>query len=221
LEDRYGRYTLAKLIKKGAEADLYLIEWCGEKALKKIRAPKLYLNRNIDKKIMTLRTAHEALFLLKARCAGISTPLVYYVNPTLGEIIMQYVEGMRVKDILSEMSASESKTTLRNIGRNIGLLHSSSIIHGDLTTSNFIITSSGKVVFIDFGLSYYSLRLEDKAVDLHLFSEVLKSVHGHRANIFIKHVFAGYSEIMGEPFLKTIMPRIQEISKRGRYAKVV
>ena len=45
------------------------------------------------------------------------------------------------------------------------LLHTHCIIHNDLTTSNFIV-DNGELVLLDFGLSYYSARIENQAVDI-------------------------------------------------------
>ena len=70
------------------------------------------------------------------------------------------------------------------LGKIVAKLHLNNIIHGDLTTSNFIITPENRLVVIDFGLSFYSERLEDKAADIGLFKEILNSVY---IKIFLKH----------------------------------
>jgi len=55
-------------------------------------------------------------------------------------------------------------------------LHSDSIVHGDLTTSN-IIVSEGGLYIIDFGLSYIRNNVEDFAVDLYVLEKAFLSTH--------------------------------------------
>ena len=53
-------------------------------------------------------------------------------------------------------------------------LHNGAIIHGDLTSSNVMINPKTlKIYIIDFGLSFGSHNIEDKAVDLHAFEKSL------------------------------------------------
>src|SRR3989338_6220467 len=53
-------------------------------------------------------------------------------------------------------------------------IYNNNIIHHDLTTSNMI-SKKDKIFFIDFGLSFFSTKIEDRAVDLHLLKEALES----------------------------------------------
>jgi len=55
-------------------------------------------------------------------------------------------------------------------------MHKNGIMHGDLTTSNFILVK-GKISVIDFGLALRTQKPEDHAVDLRLFKEILNSAH--------------------------------------------
>lgn len=44
---------------------------------------------------------------------------------------------------------------IENIGILVLKVHEVGIIHGDLTTSNMIITEEGHIYLIDFGLSFF------------------------------------------------------------------
>ncbi|MFL6493402.1 MAG: Kae1-associated kinase Bud32, partial [Nitrososphaera sp.] len=70
------------LIKRGAEADIYIIEWDGTKAVSKVRSPKSYRHPELDSTIRKHRTIHEASFISIAKLAGVMTPFVYFVDPT-------------------------------------------------------------------------------------------------------------------------------------------
>jgi len=165
------------LVRKGAEANLYLEEWYGIKVIKKVRIPKSYRLRQIDYEIRRSRTVHEAQIMSDAKRAGVPTPTIYLIDVKRTTLIMEYVEGPRVKEILNLLHSQERKVLCRQIGGLIGQLHGKGIIHGDLTTSNMIIGQTKKIYFIDFGLAEYSVDVEKRGVDLHLMKRALESTH--------------------------------------------
>jgi TP53 regulating kinase-like protein len=132
-------------------------------------------------------------------------------------IIMEYVEGKQVKQVLTDFSPSERLRLCRHIGVLIGRLHNLGIIHGDLTTSNMILTSGGKVFFIDFGLGEFSTELEIRGVDLHLMKRALQSTHYRYAKECFEAVTEGYAEAVGKENARNVLEKIREIEKRGRY----
>lgn len=198
------------LAKRGAEADIYLTEWSGRKAVSKVRTAKPYRHRELDAAIRKHRTIHEASFMSAAKSAGVMTPFVHFVDPVNAEIIMEFVEGDNVRDALTPDLCYE-------MGRCAALLHASNIIHGDLATSNFIIDK--KLVLLDFGLSYYSERTEDKATDIRLIKEVFTSAHIAVKKAFPRFV-EGYAAVAGKKRTDKIMENVKEIEQRGRYARV-
>ncbi|MCP8304521.1 MAG: Kae1-associated serine/threonine protein kinase [archaeon] len=211
---------MERLIRKGAEADIYLGELFGRKAILKIRKPKPYRQPDLDSGIRKRRTLHEASFLVDARKAGVSTPLVYFIDPDKAEIVMQYIKGKRLKEIISDSKQSDIDTLYSEVGRSIAKLHKDSIIHGDLTTSNFLVIKNDVLVFIDFGLAFSSQRLEDKAVDLHLMKEALTSAHSKVADKAFSKILEGYSEVAGVKMVKDLVKKVREIERRGRYTRV-
>lgn len=199
-----------RLVKRGAEADIYLVEWFGKTAISKVRSPKPYRHKDLDITIRKHRTIHESNFLSAAKSAGIVTPFVHFVDPISAEIIMEFVQGDNVRDAITPDLCHE-------MGRYAALLHAGNIIHGDLTTSNFI--ANKKLVLLDFGLSFYSERTEDVATDIRLIKEVFTSAH-----IAVKKAFAnfveGYSSVAGKKMTDKILKNVREIEQRGRYARV-
>lgn len=198
------------LVKRGAEADIYIIEWGGNKAVSKVRTPKPYRNRELDSTIRKHRTIHEASFMSAAKAAGVMSPFVHFVDPDSAEIIMEFVEGGNVRDAITPGLCYE-------MGCYAALLHASNIIHGDLTTSNFI--ANKKLVLLDFGLSYYSERTEDMATDIRLIKEVFTSAHIAVKKAFPRFV-EGYASIAGKKKTNKILENVREIEQRGRYARV-
>jgi TP53 regulating kinase-like protein len=205
------------LIKKGAEASLFLKDWHGQKVILKRRLPKKYRLKKLDDEIRLQRTAHEPQIIHKAKEAGVSTPTIFMVDMSNATIIMEFVKGKQVKQIINDFNEEQRLGLCRHIGNLIGRLHSHGIIHGDLTTSNMILTPYGKVVFVDFGLSEISMELEVKGVDLHLMKRAFQSTHYKYAKECFEAAMEGYAEVVGDNLAKNLLEKIREIEKRGRY----
>jgi TP53 regulating kinase-like protein len=199
------------LLKKGAESELYLIDWHDAHAISKVRIAKAYRNPSIDIPLRKRRTLHEANILSQVKFFGINTPFIYFLDINNFEIIMEYIEGKTIKDFFySDLCI--------NIGEIVGTLHCNNIIHGDITTSNFIISLNGAIFIIDFGLSFFSERYEDKAADIRLFKEILTSFHVEDFDKSFKNFYDGYKKICGSITSK-VFKTVGEIEKRGRYSR--
>ena len=205
------------LIKKGAEASLYLANWHGRIVIMKKRLPKKYRLSELDGQIKTYRTIHEPQLIHEAKKTGVPTPTIFLVDVRNAIIIMEFIEGKQVKQLLSEVSKSERQRLCFKIGELIGRLHKYGIIHGDLTTSNMILNSEGKIFFVDFGLGEKSKELEARGVDLHLMKRTLQSTHFRFAKECFSAVFEGYSKVLGAETAKNVLDKIREIERRGRY----
>lgn len=150
----------------------------GEKVLLKHRFKKAYRHPSLDANLTARRITHEARILVRARRAGVLVPSLRFVDLQSGIIGMTYIEGMTAREaIIKDSDTDDVSNLLRDIGTVVGLLHSVDLVHGDLTTSNLILRSDGKVVLIDFGLSTTSTLAEDKAVDLYVLERAFGSTH--------------------------------------------
>jgi TP53 regulating kinase-like protein len=205
------------LIKKGAEASLYLTDWHGKKVIMKKRLPKHYRPSGLDEQIRTYRTNHEPQLIHEAKEAGVPTPTVFLVDLKNATIIMEFIEGKQVKQLLNEVTKSERQKLCLKIGELIGKLHEHGIIHGDLTTSNMILNSGGKIFFVDFGLGEKTMELEARGVDLHLMKRALQSMHFRFTAECFDAVIRGYSKVLDAEAVKNVLDKIKEIERRGRY----
>jgi len=204
------------LVAKGAEADLILDpEWNGKKALIKRRGVKKYRHPQIDSEIRRYRTLHEADIIHRAKKAGVPTPLIYQLDPEGSTIVMEFVEGEKVRDAVPKLTAQENKALFRLIGEEAGRLHRAGLIHGDLTTSNMI-KSGNRVVFIDFGLGEVSKEVEKKGVDFNLMVRMLASTHYTVMGMLLEAFKEGYTAAMGA-VAEAVFQRADEIRRRGRY----
>ena len=205
-----------KLLKKGAEADLYQTKWQNSKAILKIRKIKNYRNSLLDLKIRKQRTIKECQMISFVKSFGIPTPLIYFVNLKTTSIMMQEIPGTPVHDLPESKIVELSK----DIGKLVGTLHKNGVMHGDLTTSNFILFKN-TVFVIDFGLSQNTIKSEDHAVDLRLIKEILNSAHAKIMLSSWENFLYGYKSIVGNAYYAKITKLVSDIESRGRYAEVV
>lgn len=193
-----------KVLKQGAESVIFLDK---DKIIKH-RIKKSYRISEIDDKIRKSRTRSEAKLLEKAK---VNVPNVINVDDKEMKINMEYIQGDLLKDIFDDLNEKERLKLCKNLGEEISKLHSQNIIHGDLTTSNLILKED-KIYFIDFGLGFFSHKLEDKAVDLRLLKQALESKH-YRS--FPKT----YDEILKNYKHSDVKKRLEKVESRGRYKK--
>jgi Kae1-associated kinase Bud32 len=201
-----------RIVQRGAEAVLYLEEMDGKKVLVKDRLPKGYRIPQLDDKIRSQRTKREERLILKARRAGVNAPNI--VEARESKIIMEWIEGKKIKDSLNSMPRSQRVKIFKLIGESIGKLHSAGIIHGDLTTSNMIFKDD-RLYIIDFGLGKISGKIEDQAVDLYLLYEALKSTHLKLLEEAWEGVLKAYKQNYSKS--KEVLNRVLKIEKRRRY----
>jgi len=94
--------------------------------------------------------------MARARKAGVNTPYIMHVDTETHKIYMQYVnDAVMIKEYFYFLQRNnlpcknrwsfKPKTilvpehVLAKIGKSVGLIHNSDIVHGDLTTSNMLI----------------------------------------------------------------------------------
>ncbi|MHA1804865.1 MAG: KEOPS complex kinase/ATPase Bud32 [Promethearchaeota archaeon] len=211
-----------EIISKGAEATLFQGYWFGRKVIFKHRIPKKYRIEKLDRRIRISRTLNEARALIKIKELGVNVPQVYEIDTKNFIIVMKFIEGIKLRDIVDVLSEDKLKMYFTKIGEMIALLHFNGHVHGDITTSNIIVTKNESLFLLDFGLHEYSDTIEDKSVDLHLFKRVLLSSHGKVFQKGFNYFLEGYakkSEKLGFKEFKQIIKNVSVIETRGRYVK--
>lgn len=196
-----------KLLSIGAEAVLLLEKTKSQKkeqdkVIKK-RLKKSYRIKEIDERLRSSRTKREVKVLEKLHDLGFVPRVLATDNQNTIEI--EYLDGKRLSECLEQ---EQYETLGQEIGKKIKQVHDRGIIHGDLTTSNMILKDN-KIYFIDFGLSFFSEKVEDKAVDIHVLEEALESRH-HTVS---KNVFAAVKKAYHDA---GVLKRLEQVEMRGR-----
>jgi len=194
-----------KKIAQGAEAKLYLTD----NKITKDRIKKDYRIKEIDVRLRKSRTKREAKIFDKLAVINFPSPKLIETD-NQEKIIMEFIKGPKVRDILEE---KDYKKLSEEIGKKIAIMHNNNIIHGDLTTSNMILNK--EIYFIDFGLSFFSHKIEDKAVDLHLLKQALESKHYKVWEKCFDAALKGYKKECENS--SEVFKRLERVEKRGRY----
>jgi len=196
------------IIAQGAEAIIRKIDG----KIVKERIAKEYRIPEIDVSFRKYRTRREAKVLTKLADLGIAAPHLFAVDDKKMIIEMEFLDGEKLRDVFDQKPREFSS----EVGKLIAQLHTHNIIHADLTTSNMILCN-GKIHLIDFGLSFFSTKVEDRAVDLHVLERALESKHFESYPKTWEEVLDSYRKEY--PGANEVLERLEKVQKRGRNKK--
>ena len=193
----------------------------------KHRFSKSYRLPELDRELTLSRLRQEVRSILRARKLGIRAPTLVRVDLDNSCIIMNKIEGVTMKEALLHdtlLDTSAKASILKELGSMIGKLHDGGLIHGDLTTSNVMITlpedATGVLVsVIDFGLSQFSQLSEDKAVDLYVLERSFSSAHPLDGEEMFASFLTSYRKT-SRKWCSTLN-RLAEVRLRGRKRSMI
>ena len=209
-----------KLISKGAESNLYLVDYLGFKCILKYRVKKRYRIKELDEKIRRRRTIREVSILQELYKEDIPVPSVIYANINQSYFLMEYLSGESLKNIIVNRVYNKEKIIeiSRKLGEIIANIHNRNISHGDLTTANLIVRESFselELYILDFGLSEKNIGVEEKAIDIDIFYRVLEAAHTEIKDLIFDNFLGEYKKYVNN--YKDILSRYIKIRKMGRY----
>ena len=194
------------LLAQGAEAKLFL----ENDEIRKYRFAKSYRQPELDFELRKARTRREAKLLTVMAKEGILAPALIEADDSRMEIKMSFLDG----PLLKEQWDVHSMEYVPSLAKMLAKMHAANVIHGDLTTSNMVATKEG-IGIIDFGLSFFSAKIEDKAVDLHLLKEALESKHPEIWEQSYNAMLNAYEKNAENS--AEVIKRLKVVEQRGRY----
>jgi len=227
LIDRLGGYD--DMIAQGAEGRVFAVTFLNRPAIVKQRFKKTYRHPTLDAKITRARLVGETRALVRARRLGVPTPSLFYVDKRQNAIYMERVPGRPLKALIREgMSDEDMEEVGRQVGKHVAAMHDGGLIHGDLTTSNILVTrregeggeggdASPRVVLIDFGLASNSIVPEDKGVDLYVLERAITVTHA--ASKLFEAVMREYKTASG--LWSASFNKFAEVRMRGRKRSMI
>ncbi|XP_074514234.1 EKC/KEOPS complex subunit TP53RK [Sebastes fasciatus] len=218
----------SELVKQGAEARLYRTMFLGKPTIVKERFRKHYRHPELDQKLTHRRTVQEVRSILRCRRAGISAPVVYFVDYTSHCIFLEEIVGSStLRDHIASTRGSDSPKELERLAKRVGhvlaRMHDEDVVHGDLTTSNMLLRrgpedGESDLFLIDFGLSYISALPEDKGVDLYVLEKAFLSTHPNTEALF-ETLLKSYA--VSSKKSSAVIKKLDEVRLRGRKRSMV
>lgn len=150
-----NRYEVIREIGRGGMAEVYL-------------ARDRLLDRPVAVKVLHREFARDAHFVERFRreaqaAAALNHPNVVAVYDWGQEadtsfIVMEYVEGRPLSDIIREGGAREPRTAARiaaHVAAALSFAHQRGLVHRDVKPANILITPAGQVKVADFGIARF------------------------------------------------------------------
>ncbi len=135
-------------IGEGAFASVYRVR---QTALDRLVAVKIIPEKNPARRQELLKEART-----QASISSDCIPQVYEAFEWKGSvcIVMQWVKGIPLSLLLESQLSQSDRQNLANLFlKSFSNIHSCKLTHGDIKPSNLLVTSGGKIVFVDFGFS--------------------------------------------------------------------
>ncbi|MFN3486628.1 MAG: serine/threonine-protein kinase, partial [Planctomycetota bacterium] len=149
-----GPCRLLKRLGRGGMGDVYLATHAelGRTVAVKIMPPDLTRNEELVGRFR--REAESA-----ARLEHPNLVEIYDVGEDNGYhyLVMAYVEGQNLQDLVDQKGRLEPREAARiayEVARGLQAVHAEGIVHRDIKPGNILISSSGDVKIVDFGLAF-------------------------------------------------------------------
>jgi serine/threonine-protein kinase len=153
---RFGRFEIERHLGRGGMGDVYLVRDTvinRKAALKTIRPDANLSTQELIE--MRQRFYREAQTAGKLTHPNIVT--VYDVGEELGlsYIVMEFVEGETLTQLMRKgrLSVAQIKHVIYNAGMGLDFAHASGVFHRDVKPDNIMVTRTGMVKVMDFGIA--------------------------------------------------------------------
>jgi serine/threonine protein kinase len=230
-EAEIGKYKVIGLLAKGGMGAVY-------------KAKHPTLNRTVILKKLTIkgnpqfieRFKREAKIMMDFKHDNIVTVYDHFKEGNSYYIVLEYVDGSSLDELIKKERALPSVLAMYvflEICRALKYAHDTGVIHRDIKPANVLISRSGEVKLVDFGIAAYEEETEgEKDLTTHGMTlgtpsymppeqfEDTKSV-GKAADIYAMGVVL-YEMVTGrKPFPGNFAPDTINMIQKGRYVRVL
>lgn len=152
---KIGKYVIQRQIAKGSAANIYLAkqDLLGRKLVIKELLPLYSSNEKIIN-----RFQREAKVVSQLSHDAIVHVYDYWVRDNSYYIAMEYVQGQNLREILSSVHhvpVHIAAVIVYQICRGLHHAHTYGVVHRDLKPANIIISNTGQVRILDFGIAHF------------------------------------------------------------------
>ena len=176
LDEQIGQYRITGRLGQGGMGEIFAAR---DEKLNRTVAVKFIANAQMAS------DASRRLFLREARAAAaLDHPFICTVHDVLEHrgqpvIVMEHVEGETLQALISRgpLPPEQIGRYAREIAEALGAAHARGIVHRDIKTANIMLTPSGHVKVMDFGLAV-NLKASPEDATAHVSEELKLRVAG-------------------------------------------
>lgn len=210
------------LLFQGAESRVYRGVFHSKPAILKERFKKTYRLDELDQKLTKerIRSELKAYQKIEKKCPDLFQNMCRVLHSDERNIVFtKLTDTISVKEYFDQSSEEAINEMLKKMGEVVAQIHLCGVIHGDLTTSNFLVKQQHKqldslmdnvVIPIDFGLSSGLVNVENQAVDLYVLERAIQSTN---PKINFNHLLDSYQKKMETD---KINKKLDQVRMRGR-----
>ena len=153
IDQELGDYIINKSLGKGGFGSVWRAKSHDNTSVAlKILNPQVLENEKVVRKFF-----HEAMILAKLDHKNICKLLEFFPDGGNYAIVMEYVEGTELKDIIRQQKAPLPVAQAFNIAKQsleaFQYAHENGILHRDIKPANIMISKGGEVKIMDFGIA--------------------------------------------------------------------
>lgn len=153
---RFGHIRVTEVVGQGGMGDVYA--GYDEKLERKVAVKVLNADQRLDSDARE-RLLREARALSRLDHPNICRIFDYLENEDVDLLVLEYIDGTTLNDVsLDSLSRSDKLRIASAIAGVLVAAHRAEIVHRDLKPENVMITSSGEVKVLDFGLARWLQR---------------------------------------------------------------
>ncbi|MBO9666107.1 MAG: serine/threonine protein kinase [Bdellovibrio sp.] len=174
--EQFGKYILLEKVASGGMAEVYLSKSTGAVGVNKFVAIKRILPQYSDHQEFIEMFKEEAKIAVNLNHGNVVSIYDFGVEKSQFYLVMEYVEGRNLRQVLNELKKSNATFTIEQIVYMMkevaaGLDHAHrcidgttgrplNIVHRDMSPQNIMISFEGEVKLIDFGIAKAETQLE-------------------------------------------------------------
>ena len=111
--------------------------------------------------MMMERFRREAKALAKLNHPNIVKALDYGVHEGAPYLVMEYIDGVTLKDVKKPLRVDAAVRLLRPVAEALEYVHGQGLLHRDIKPSNIMITRDERVILTDFGIVKWMVDEDD------------------------------------------------------------
>ncbi len=220
IADRFPQFEVIECLGRGGMGVVYKAR---QKSLDRWVAIKVLAPERVHEEGFSERFGREAKTLARMSHPNIVTVFDHGEADGLFYIVMEYVDGVNLRDLLREgkMAPEQALTIVPPICEALEYAHGKGVVHRDIKPENLLLDRDGRIKIADFGIaSLVGARGEKSGTPPYMAPEQEKGGVDRRADIYALGVVL-YEMLTGERPTRDLVAPSSKVAVDGRIDEMV